>query len=216
MKKSLHNLTDCNYPLNYRRSWNKGSRGNSTICRFLQRIRFRIQKKRWKEYFLHMVASKNYYRCNDILQKHQSIDGDTDSFEIINGVLQSYTLTLYLFIVCQVYVLRKFIDLIKEHFFTLKMQEAVDTAQKLRQTQNTQSNQYFSHQPSQNPYYISKSKQQETLTPTQIKESICVLYESRCLWCNGYRRRKWTRRLEFKSWTRLIAFHIALIPLRKV
>ena len=28
----------------------------------------------------------------------------------------------------------------------------------------------------------------------------------------GYRRREWTRRHEFKSWTRLIAFHIALIP----
>ena len=26
----------------------------------------------------------------------------------------------------------------------------------------------------------------------------------RCLWCNGYRRRNWTRRYEFKSWTRLI------------
>ena len=38
----------------------------------------------------------------------------------------------------------------------------------------------------------------------------------RCLWCNGYRRKKWTRRHEFKSWTRLIAFHIALIPLGKV
>ena len=38
----------------------------------------------------------------------------------------------------------------------------------------------------------------------------------RCLWCNGYRRRKWTRRHEFKSWTRMIAFHIALIPLGKV
>ena len=38
----------------------------------------------------------------------------------------------------------------------------------------------------------------------------------RCPWCNGYRRRIWTRRHEFKSWTRLIAFHIALIPLRKV
>ena len=38
----------------------------------------------------------------------------------------------------------------------------------------------------------------------------------RCPWCNGYRRRKWTRRHEFKSWTRLIAFHIALIPLGKV
>ena len=37
-----------------------------------------------------------------------------------------------------------------------------------------------------------------------------------CPWCNGYRRRKWTRKHEFKSWTRLIAFHIALIPLGKV
>ena len=38
----------------------------------------------------------------------------------------------------------------------------------------------------------------------------------RCPWCNGYRHRKWSRRLEFKSWTRMIAFHIALIPLGKV
>ena len=38
----------------------------------------------------------------------------------------------------------------------------------------------------------------------------------RCPWCNGYRRRKWTRWHEFKSWTTLIAFHIALIPLGKV
>ena len=35
-------------------------------------------------------------------------------------------------------------------------------------------------------------------------------------WCNGYRRRKWTRRHEFKSWPRLIAFHIALILSGKV
>ena len=37
-----------------------------------------------------------------------------------------------------------------------------------------------------------------------------------CWWCNAYRRRKWTRQHEFKSWTRLIAFHKALIPLGKV
>ena len=37
-----------------------------------------------------------------------------------------------------------------------------------------------------------------------------------CPWCNGYRRRKWTWQHEFKSWTRLIAFHIALILLGKV
>ena len=35
-------------------------------------------------------------------------------------------------------------------------------------------------------------------------------------WCNGYRRRKWTWRHEFKPWTRLIAFHIELIPLGKL
>ena len=37
-----------------------------------------------------------------------------------------------------------------------------------------------------------------------------------CSWCNGYRRRKWTRWHEFKSWPKLITFHIALIPLGKV
>ena len=41
---------------------------------------------------------------------------------------------------------------------------------------------------------------------------VCILY----IWCNGYRHRKWTRQHKFKSWTRLIAFHIALIPLEKV
>ena len=41
-------------------------------------------------------------------------------------------------------------------------------------------------------------------------------YAKRCPWCSRYRRRKWTRRHEFKSWMRLIAFHIALIPLGKV
>ena len=34
--------------------------------------------------------------------------------------------------------------------------------------------------------------------------------------CNGYRRKKWTQWHEFKSWTRLIAFHIALVPLGKI
>ena len=41
------------------------------------------------------------------------------------------------------------------------------------------------------------------------------LFLRRYPWCNGYHRWKWTRRLEFKSWTRMIAFHIALIPMGK-
>ena len=46
--------------------------------------------------------------------------------------------------------------------------------------------------------------------------SHCKWLLCRCPWCNGYRRRKWTRRHEFKSSTRLIAFHIVLILLGKV
>ena len=48
------------------------------------------------------------------------------------------------------------------------------------------------------------------------ESGLCHNTFSKCPWCNGYRRRKWTLRHEFKSWTRLIAFHIALIPLGKV
>ena len=46
----------------------------------------------------------------------------------------------------------------------------------------------------------------------EIYEPPCTLAAD----CSRYRRRKWTRRHEFKSSTRLIAFHIALIPLGKV
>ena len=49
------------------------------------------------------------------------------------------------------------------------------------------------------------------------REFVTLLCSSPCIWwCNGYRRRIWTRRHEFKSWTWLIAFHMALIPLGKV
>ena len=64
----------------------------------------------------------------------------------------------------------------------------------------------------------------DTHTHTHTHIYIIIIIKSRwlhrinrrCPWCNGYRSRKWTQRHEFKSWTRLIAFHIALIPLGKV
>ena len=64
----------------------------------------------------------------------------------------------------------------------------------------------------------SRGKKNSELKPTllRFKKNWPCIATWRCLWCNGYRRRKWTRRHEFKSWTRLIAFHIALIPLGKV
>ena len=42
---------------------------------------------------------------------------DTNYFDIVAGVLKGETLALYLFIICQDYVLRTSIDLMKENGF---------------------------------------------------------------------------------------------------
>ena len=55
-----------------------------------------------------------------------------------------------------------------------------------------------------------------TLYINILNKHYIINRNKRCPWCNGYRRRKWTWRHESNSWTRLIAFHIALIPLGKV
>ena len=66
-------------------------------------------------------------------------------------------------------------------------------------------------------FKISQTNKRTSRTQAQQQESH---QGDKHLWtcprCNGYRRRKWTRRHEFKSSTRLIAFHIALIPLGTV
>ena len=51
--------------------------------------------------------------------KVHSLDGDTDFFHIVAGVLQENRLAPYLFIICLDYVLRTLIDLMKENRFTL-------------------------------------------------------------------------------------------------
>ena len=51
--------------------------------------------------------------------KVRSLDGDTDYFDIVAGVLQGDTLAPYLFIICLDYVLRASIDKIKENSFKL-------------------------------------------------------------------------------------------------
>ena len=51
--------------------------------------------------------------------KVRSPDGDTDFFDIVACVQQGDTLALYLLIICQDYVLRTNIDLMKENGFIL-------------------------------------------------------------------------------------------------
>ena len=51
--------------------------------------------------------------------KVHSSDGDTDYFDIVAGVLQGDTLAPYLFIICQDYVLRTSVDIMKDDGFKL-------------------------------------------------------------------------------------------------
>ena len=51
--------------------------------------------------------------------KVRSLDGDTEYFDIVAGVLQGETLAAYLFITCLDYVLRTSIHKIKENGFEL-------------------------------------------------------------------------------------------------
>ena len=49
--------------------------------------------------------------------KVRSPDGDTDYFDIVAGVLQGDTLVPYLFIISVDYMLRTFIDIMKDNCF---------------------------------------------------------------------------------------------------
>ena len=51
--------------------------------------------------------------------KVHSSDGDTDYFDIVAGVLQGDTLAPYLFIICLDYMLRMYIDKMKDNGFKL-------------------------------------------------------------------------------------------------
>ena len=51
--------------------------------------------------------------------KVHSLDGDTDYFDIVAGVLQGDTLAPYLFIICLDYVLRTSMDKMKDNSFKL-------------------------------------------------------------------------------------------------
>ena len=73
----------------------------------------------------------------------------------------------------------------------------------------------FNPKPSENDHENNKANVRKGNLKRE-DESLLIANLNRCPWCNGYRRWNWTRRHEFKSWTRLIAFHIALIHLGKI
>ena len=66
-----------------------------------------------------------------MIVKGHSHDGNTELFDIVARVLHGDTLLPYLFIICQDYILRTLIDLIKENGFMLKKARSEDILQKL-------------------------------------------------------------------------------------
>ena len=60
-----------------------------------------------------------------------SLDGNNNIFDIGTGVLQGGTLALYLLIICQDYILRRSVDLIKENDFALSKKPETDDADNL-------------------------------------------------------------------------------------
>ena len=57
--------------------------------------------------------------CRNMKVKVLSLDGDTNYFNIVTGVLQGDTLAPYLFIICLDYLLRTSIDKMKDNSFKL-------------------------------------------------------------------------------------------------
>ena len=69
--------------------------------------------------------------------KVRSLDGNTDYFDIVAGVLQGDTLAPYLFIIFLDYVRRISIDKIKENGFKLTKERSRSTPQKQLLTPTT-------------------------------------------------------------------------------
>ena len=71
-KKSIHNLTDPDNPLNHRRITTKESRGNTNIRRFLQGIRYHTERKNEANITGIWSLQRICQRYNDALQKPKS------------------------------------------------------------------------------------------------------------------------------------------------
>ena len=79
-----------------------------------------------------------------------SPDGDTDYFDFLPGVLQGDALTPYLFIICLEYMLRMFIDLMKENGFkAAKEKSRRDRTQTLMDTDYTDDIALLANSPAQ-------------------------------------------------------------------
>ena len=95
---------DSNYPLNHWRSLCKKSQGNTIVCRFAK-VFDSIHRGKMEQILQVYGLPKEIVTAIIMLYRNMkvkahSLDGDTDFFNIIAGVLQGDILAPYLFIIC--------------------------------------------------------------------------------------------------------------------
>ena len=100
-------------------------------------------------------------------------DGDTNYFDIVAGVLRGDALAPYLFIICLDYVLRTFIDKIKENGFKLTKERSRRYPAKTI----TDADFWQTHPPQPKPCYILWNEPLQALASMSIhtKRNICAL-----------------------------------------
>ena len=121
-EKSIHNITNSDNLLNFRKCLCKKPQGDTFICRFLLGS---IHRGKIEQILLAYGLPKETIVPIMMLYENTKVkvcssDGDIDFFDIVAGVLQGNTLAPYLFIICLDYVLQMSIDLMKESGFTLE------------------------------------------------------------------------------------------------
>ena len=98
-------------------------KGNNIICWLLQGLWFHTQRKDGQILLMYGLPKETVATIMMLYRNIKvtvcSLDGDTDYFEIVAGVLQEDTLAPYLFIICLDYVLRTSIDKMKDNGFNL-------------------------------------------------------------------------------------------------
>ena len=87
-----------------------------------------------------------------------SLNGDTDYFDIVAGVLQRYTLAPYLFIICLAYVLKTSIDKMKDNGFKLAKERSRNyPAQKFTDADYTDNRALLANTPAQAEHFFPTS-----------------------------------------------------------
>ena len=120
----VHNIANSDKLSNLKRCSCKKLQSFTPICRFLQSIWLHTQREDGANASSLRSTQRNHaaimmlYKSTKV--KVCKLDGDTDFFDIVVGVLLGDTLAPYLFIICQNFILWMSIDLMKENNIILE------------------------------------------------------------------------------------------------